>query len=265
MIANRGNHSPLNPLLELKACFWRGSVRPLRASVDLPFPDELAEFQAKHTDWFEGVYPTDLAHVSQAALQAAKGMAGGPLEYRMVTEKRGIVWVRHWLTASATRKGELEGFVQVSDERKQLEAECLRASEREKSAMGQELHDDVCQLLAGVACMVEVIGQKAKTAMPETVETLTDLSAQLHAGMDRARSLSHSLVPLRLVNLGLAQALRELANQAQKNFNIEVDVAIPKKNSSAGCRTHIALVPRCPRGDQQRRQTWEGNSRGDPF
>jgi signal transduction histidine kinase len=76
--------------------------------------------------------------------------------------------------------------------------------------------------------MLEVIGQRAKTAMPDLTPTFKDLASQLHAGMERTRSLSHSLVPLRLINLGLGRALRELARQAEKNFKVQVDVSIPR-------------------------------------
>jgi signal transduction histidine kinase len=193
--------------------------------VESPAPEELAEFEQGGTDWFEGIYPMDLEKVTEQAAAAAKGIVGEPLEYRMVTEKRGIVWVRHWFSEGDAG---LNGFVQVWDERKLLEAECLRICEREKTAMGQELHDDVCQLLAGLACMMEVIGQRAKTAMPDLMPTFKDLALQLNAGMERTRSLSHSLVPLRLINLGLARALRELAKQAEKNFKVQVAVSISR-------------------------------------
>lgn len=223
MVLDAGTQQQVNALLQLKACFWSGTARPLRGHAESPAPEELAEFEAGGTDWFEGIYPVDLEKVTARALATMIG-AGEPLEYRMVTEKRGIVWVRHWFSEGDG----LRGFVQVWDERKMLEAECLRICEREKTAMGQELHDDVCQLLAGLACMLEVIGQRAKTEMPDLTPTFKDLAAQLHAGMERTRSLSHSLVPLRLINLGLARALRELAKQAEKNFKVQIDVSISR-------------------------------------
>lgn len=220
-------------MLQLKAGFWSCSGNPLRGQADLPVPEELAEFEPGSTDWFQGIYPSDVATVRENVTAALKGELPAPLEYRMVTEKRGIVWVRHWFSENdaVPKRGRAEGisgFVQVLDERKLLEAECLRICEREKTALGQELHDDVCQLLAGLACMLEAIGKKAKTAMPEMAPTFNDLAAQLNAGMERTRSLAHSLVPMRLVSMGLPRALRELASQAERNFNIKVHVAVPR-------------------------------------
>jgi signal transduction histidine kinase len=218
-------------LLQLKACFWCANVHPLRGHLQAPVPEELAEFHAGGSDWFKGIYPADAETVREAAARVAQGMESPPLEYRMVVENGGIVWVRQWFlegSGSEEDRGEVSGFVQVLDERKRLEADCLRVCEREKAAIGQELHDDVCQLLAGVACLLEVIAQKAKTAMPELMPTFKDLSAQLNAGMDRTRSLAHSLVPMRLVTMGLPGALRELASQAERNFNIKVHVSLPR-------------------------------------
>jgi signal transduction histidine kinase len=219
-------------MLQLKACCWTASLHPLRGHVESPVPEELMEFESGSMDWFQGIYPSDLAMVRENVVAAGKGMAPPPFEYRMVTEKRGIVWVQHWFSESdGGRRGFSEGvsgFVQVLDERKLLEAECLSICEREKTAIGQELHDDVCQLLAGLACMLEAIGKKARTAMPELAPTFDDLAGQLNAGMERTRSLAHSLVPMRLVNMGLSRALRELASQAARNFNIKVDVVVPR-------------------------------------
>lgn len=232
---NRGNQASAakhaEALLQLKACFWKATVRPLRGHLQAPVPEEFAEFVSGGSDWFKGIYPADLEAAHEAILQVAQGGESQPLEYRMVVENGGIVWVRHWFLdsgGSEENSGEVGGFVQVLDERKRLEADCLRVCEREKAAIGQELHDDVCQLLAGVACLLEVIAQKAKTAMPELLPTFKDLSAQLNAGMDRTRSLAHSLVPMRLVTMGLPGALRELASQAERNFNIKVHVSLPR-------------------------------------
>lgn len=220
-------------MLRLKACFWNASPNPWKGHLEAPVPEELAEFENGQNDWFQGIYPSDVANVRERVTQALKEGSSSPFDYRVVTEKRGIVWVRHWIHGPATVErgdfsGALSGFVQVLDEQKLLEAECLRVCEREKTAIGQELHDDVCQLLVGLSCMLEAIGKKAKTAMPEMAPTFEDLASQLSAGMERTRSLAHSLVPMRLINMGLPRALRELASQAERNFNLKIHVSVAR-------------------------------------
>src|ERR1035437_6601840 len=52
------------------------------------------------------------------------------------------------------------GFVRDITERKRLEKEILEISEREQRRIGQDLHDGLCQHLAGVEMLAQVLAQK---------------------------------------------------------------------------------------------------------
>jgi len=112
---------------------------------------------------------------------------------------------------------------------KELEAECLRVCERERAAIGQELHDDLCQLLAGMSCMIDVLAKQVTRTRPELHGDFDDLASQLHHGMERTRALSHGLVPARLVEAGLAAALTELARQTGLIRRAEVRLSLTKQ------------------------------------
>jgi signal transduction histidine kinase len=223
-----GHAGDFGPIMhELGACSWSGTVTPLRAHVRPPVPNQLAEFERGGADWFENVFPQDIEHVRKNIAGTIPGKPPPAIEYRMVTEKASIVWVRHWWTmdgrAGRSRPGSrMDGFVQVIDERKSLEAECIRVCERERHEIGQELHDDVCQILAGLACMLEIFGRKVRTAIPHLTPTVDEMVGELNGGMVRARSLAHGLVPLRLVGLGLPAALAELAAQTRARRGVAV-------------------------------------------
>jgi signal transduction histidine kinase len=218
-----GNARDSDPiLLELGACRWSGTVTPLRAHVKPPAPNRLAEFERGGINWFESVYPQDLERVHKNIADVVRGETCPAFEYRMVTGKDTIVWVRHWWSTERRPGGQVDGFVQVIDERKELEAECIRAGERERHQIGQELHDDVCQVFAGLACMLELFGRKVKTAIPTLTPTVNEMVSELNGGMARARSLAHGLVPLRLAGLGLTAALAELATQTATSRGITV-------------------------------------------
>ena len=216
-------------LLELGACRWSGTFTPLCGHVKSPVPDQLSEFTRGGNNWFENVFPADLERVHKNVASMSRGEPSMAFEYRMVNEKAGIVWVRHWWSkdsrsTAARLGGEMEGFVQIIDERKELEAECVRVSEQERHQIGQELHDDVCQILAGLACMLENFGREVKMAIPTMTPTVNELVSQLNGGMERTRSLAHCLVPLRLISLGLPAALAELAKQAHTCWGLTVEI-----------------------------------------
>ena len=57
------------------------------------------------------------------------------------------------------------GFIRDITERKRLEREILEISEREQRRIGQDLHDGLCQHLAGIELMSQVLEQKLVTAL----------------------------------------------------------------------------------------------------
>ena len=211
----RSHHRTPDPwfaITRLKACAWSLVDDVDYCELHRPVPEELAEYRAGFS-LAQVVYPTDLPRLQEWLAHARLQPEPKPIEFRMINERQGIVWVRQWLWPMRQISDELGGLMQVLTEQKTREAECLRICERERTAIGQELHDDLCQLLAGISCMVEVIGRRAELAMPDLKSTCGDLVTELHAGMERARALAHGLVPSRLIKLGLGLALNELARQ----------------------------------------------------
>jgi len=54
------------------------------------------------------------------------------------------------------------GFIRDITERKRLEKEILEISDREQRRIGQDLHDGLCQHLAGIELMSQVLAQKSR-------------------------------------------------------------------------------------------------------
>ena len=214
-------------LTELEVCRWRGTAMPWSAHVRSPVPARLAKFEEGGVNWFDGVHPQDLARVQANIMDAARGHASQPFEYRMGTGPAEIIWVRHWWSKGTGSRapygrGQVNGVIQIIDERKSLEAECIKVGVWVQQRIGQELHDDVCQVLAGVACMLERFGRETRAVIPQAVPALNELSSQVRESMIRARSLAHGLMPTHLIELGLPDALEELARQAAASWGLTV-------------------------------------------
>jgi len=188
-----------------------------------PLPAELKELRDLGDKWLSYIFPSDLPKVS--AWFEGLGKRGNPasVDYRVVTEAGGLVWIRHSLVSSGAKtRGRLQGLIRVLNEQKLLETECLRICERERASIGQELHDDICQLLAGLSCMLDVLGRQVAGVRPDLHSQLDELSSQIHGGMERTRALAHGLVPARLVSMGLEKALAELARQTLVSRQVQV-------------------------------------------
>ena len=63
------------------------------------------------------------------------------------------------------------GFVRDITERKQLEKEIIEISNREQQRIGQDLHDGLCQELAGIQLMCQVLEQKLAAKCAGRIKT----------------------------------------------------------------------------------------------
>lgn len=220
-------------LKNLKACAWSAAPKARGIELHEPVPHELSELRKKGERWLLSVFPSDQLRVAEWFTQAASEGNGHSIDYRLVTEASGIVWVRQWLNKPEGKPGPktpkgMHGVLAVISAQKLLEAECLRICERERTAIGQELHDDICQLMAGLSCMLDVLGKQISKVRPDLHAQLDDLSSQIHHGMERTRVLAHGLVPAKLVSMGLERALLELARQTEVSRQVKVTVTCAK-------------------------------------
>lgn len=105
-------------------------------------------------------------------------------------------------------------------ERYQLQNELLSISEREKQHIAQELHDGICQHLAGTSMTSKLLEQLlAEKGAPEAkyAKQIGDL---LHTGLEEARNLSHGLHPVKDEPNGLTDALSQLSKTVTNLFCI---------------------------------------------
>jgi PAS domain S-box-containing protein len=112
------------------------------------------------------------------------------------------------------REVEVEGIARDVTERRRLEKEILEASTREQRRIGHDLHDGVCQQLAGIAVLADILADKLQEgARPEAGEAqkITDLINQANK---QTRRVARGLFPVRLEENGLVSALEELAENA---------------------------------------------------
>lgn len=182
--------------------------------------------------WNENVYPGD-RDALHAFLESPDAVRPGKsVDYRLIVAEGELLWVRHWLLnrspAQAGRR-RLQGMLMPIPEQKHLEWECLRVSERECNRVGQELHDDLCQVLAGMSFMIHVLGQRAAKSAPDVSIELEELNSQVVGATERVRSMAHGLFPARLNYATLRDALNDFARQSRTRFAVQFSLELPRK------------------------------------
>ena len=128
-----------------------------------------------------------------------------------------------------SRKTEVEGTARDITERRRLERELLEISNREQRRIGHDLHDGVCQQLAGIAYLVNIMGNQMQRQGTPQARQAEKISGLINEVTLQARSVARGLFPVRLEELGLVFSLEELAANARNRFgaNCEVNCESP--------------------------------------
>jgi two-component system sensor kinase FixL len=113
------------------------------------------------------------------------------------------------------------GFIRDITERKQLEKEILEISDREQRRIGQDLHDGLCQHLAGIELMSQVLAQKLAPKSKVHARQVSDIASHVRDAISHTRSLARGLSPVTIESEGLVSALNELSTNTDKMFHVQ--------------------------------------------
>jgi len=117
------------------------------------------------------------------------------------------------------------GIARDITERRRLEREIVETVNSEQRRIGQDLHDGLCQHLAGISFACEVLrGELAAKASPE-VKRATEIGEMADEAMGQARAIARGLQPVTRDAGGLASALQHLAASIGRVFRVSCVLA----------------------------------------
>ncbi|HEY1791106.1 MAG TPA: PAS domain-containing sensor histidine kinase [Verrucomicrobiae bacterium] len=118
---------------------------------------------------------------------------------------------------------EVEGIARDITERKRLEKEILEISNREQQRIGHDLHDGVCQQLAGIAYRVDILADQLQEKHFSEASEAERIGGLVNDAITQTRSVARGLFPVHLEESGLVLALEDLAANATNLFKIKCD------------------------------------------
>jgi PAS domain S-box-containing protein len=206
-------------------------------------PDYKALFGLQPNDEFQldadqvpiYVHPDDRALLRNVTRESRdpRGEGAKDVEYRVVLPDGAVRWLlvrgRTFFEGEgkARRLVLSRGIALDVTERKQLEQEILEISGREQRRISQDLHDGLCQQLAGIEFRNSVLvqqlaqDQKAKAEAVRIGTLIRDVTSQ-------TRLLAKGLSPVSLEANGFMSALEELTSNVSKLFNISCGFKCPR-------------------------------------
>jgi signal transduction histidine kinase len=144
-------------------------------------------------------------------------------EKRYVHKDGRLVWAQSHASAVRGGDGELRFIISIVEditERKQMEKEILETIANERRRIGHELHDSLCQYLAGITYRAKAFEQAlAAKSQPEATEA-AELVGLLQKAISQTRSLARGFDPIEVESIGLPAALQNLSAETENFFGI---------------------------------------------
>ena len=106
-------------------------------------------------------------------------------------------------------------------ERRRLEKEILEINDRVLRSIGQDLHDGLCQQLAGIELMSQALQQRIAARSKADASRIGAIAGHVRDAISHTRLMARGLSPVTLDSEGLMSALQELAGNTEKIFGID--------------------------------------------
>jgi two-component system NarL family sensor kinase len=127
---------------------------------------------------------------------------------------------------------------------KQLTQRVIDTQEQERSRLARELHDGVSQELLGVRFTMDLVGRNAAASTPDLDAAIKESIAALNNTIREIRAISHDLRPRILDDIGLAAAIKNLAEKLASRTGITLSLTSDRfvDNLPPAVRTAIFRV-----------------------
>jgi len=127
-----------------------------------------------------------------------------------------IVWAYIWISVVTSL------LLCVSrEERRELEEMLIDAGELERIRLGTELHDDICQHLAGIGFMSGLLRERPDLLHPAGRAHIDQICREIQTCIQSMRNLARGLSPLGIGTQSLTVALTDLAALSESVYGIE--------------------------------------------
>jgi PAS domain S-box-containing protein len=159
--------------------------------------------------------------------QVVKGAEIPPFELDVVNRagQRVRLEIGARMIEQAGKQAEVEGIARNITERKRLEKEILEISNREQRRIGHDLHDGVCQQLAGIAYRIDILADQLQEKSAAESAEAERVGALVNEAITKTRGVARGLFPVQLEENGLIWALEDLAANASNLFGIKCNLS----------------------------------------
>ena len=111
-------------------------------------------------------------------------------------------------------------LIEANNRRMEVEAEILKISELERQRFSNDLHDDICQRLAGISMLCKSYSNQDS---PVEKAQMLELAQLIGETLQTTRQYAHNSYPVELESLGINHSLSNLCSSFESQSGIHCD------------------------------------------
>jgi len=178
----------------------------------------LEELKAK--PFLDFVHADDREATQVEVGKLAEGAETTLFENRYRHQDGSFRWLQ-WNGWPAPGRQRIYAIARDVTRQKRLEREILEIADLEKERLGRELHDGLCQSLAGIAALSSTLSRRLAASSESAASSMAaEITKLLNETITQARDLARGLGPVGLNEAGLDGALETLALNVQHLFSV---------------------------------------------
>lgn len=136
-----------------------------------------------------------------------------------------------------------EQLHQVMEDRRRMEDEVLGIATEERARVGRDLHDSLGQKLTGILYLFRAYRQHCP-AEADAESGAEQITSTLKESIAQIRRIAQGLAPVALTEVGLSDALKQLAAESASLFGIQIEFSEKGdcRLASASTAEHLYLI-----------------------
>ncbi len=150
-------------------------------------------------------------------------------ENRYLCKDGSCKWLQ-WTARPLPGREAIYAIAREVTRQKQLEEEILQILDGERERVGSELHDGLCQEMAGIAALSDALARKLAPVAAAESAAAREIGKLLSRSIEHARDLARGFIPLHHKAIGLVPALSDFCANTEALFRIK-------------CRFHCQAEP----------------------
>ncbi len=108
------------------------------------------------------------------------------------------------------------------ERRIRLEQEVIDISNQTMDRIGQDLHDDLCQHLAGASMLTTALRHSLEEDSPDGAKATDNINSLIVESIDRAKRIARGLISSEIKEQGLHVSIDALVEAVRKSYNVNI-------------------------------------------